>query len=147
MAGRSFRCGCANVSFGNTAVQKRWFLVRYAEGAGIAKNGQTRQGIRMKHLMLSPFFLFFALGLAAVLRLIPPNSSIGYRTGRTLSDETIWYSVNYNVGWSLIITSILGACFTWKLFASNYHLTVKSIASTAALVLLAVITIVVGINS
>lgn len=101
----------------------------------------------MKHLMLSPFFLFFALGLASVLRLIPPNSSIGYRTGRTLSDETIWYSVNYNVGWSLIITSILGAYFTWKVFASNYHLTVKSLASTAALVLLAVETIVVGINS
>lgn len=101
----------------------------------------------MKYLMSAPFFLFFALGWASVLKLVSPNSFVGYRTGRTLSDETIWYSVNYNVGWSLVITSMIGAYVTWKVFASDYHLTVKSLTATSALVLLGVVTVVVGVNS
>lgn len=101
----------------------------------------------MKYIMLAPFALLFFFGAVLALGLVPPNSYVGFRSGQTLSNADLWYSVNTNVGWSLVIASVIGAAFVWRIFSTDLHITVKSLASTAALVMLAVVTVVVGVSS
>ncbi|MFA5539114.1 MAG: SdpI family protein [Gemmobacter sp.] len=101
----------------------------------------------MKYLMLAPFLLFFVIGWMMAFEMIPPNSHVGFRSGRTLGSEAIWYSVNTNVGWSLVLTSAAGALFVWRIFASRLDMTIKSLTATAALIILATITVIVGVAS
>jgi len=54
-----------------------------------------------------PAIVIFILSIPLILNLIPPQAWIGFRTSRTLSDETIWYRVNRFAGWALLISSVI----------------------------------------
>ena len=54
--------------------------------------------------MLLASAVFCMVGILLVFRMIPPNSNTGFRTGRTFSDEAVWYTVNANVGWALVLS-------------------------------------------
>jgi len=50
------------------------------------------------------------LALTAIpmwLRLVPPNAWYGFRTGRTLSNESVWYAANQTAGRDLFIAGVL----------------------------------------
>ena len=71
----------------------------------------------MKYLMLLPPALLVTIGLMLALQMIPLKSTIGFRTGRTLGDEAVWYAVKTNVGWSLLLSGLASAVIIWRVFA------------------------------
>lgn len=50
---------------------------------------------------------FIPLGLPLALKLISPNGAYGIRTTRTLESPSIWYSVNFVGGVSLMLAGLL----------------------------------------
>ncbi|OGL47608.1 MAG: hypothetical protein A2161_15480 [Candidatus Schekmanbacteria bacterium RBG_13_48_7] len=50
--------------------------------------------------------LFIALAIPLILQKVPPNCIYGFRTRKTLSDETIWYKANKFLGYGLVISSL-----------------------------------------
>jgi uncharacterized membrane protein len=54
------------------------------------------------------------LGLPLYFRKVPPNRFYGFRTGRTLADPELWYSVNrVSGGWMVITGAATAAVATW----------------------------------
>lgn len=98
----------------------------------------------MKYLMLSPFVFLFCLGSMLAMKLVPPNSHVGFRSGRTFGDEATWYHINSVVGWSLISTTLVCGLVVWKVFSTSLSLTAKSLVSTGLLVALSIVTVLVG---
>ncbi|HEU5402457.1 MAG TPA: SdpI family protein [Terriglobales bacterium] len=47
------------------------------------------------------------VSLPLVLKLVPLNRWYGFRTRKTLSDESIWYEANYKGGMGLIVASVI----------------------------------------
>lgn len=101
----------------------------------------------MKYLMLLPPAIFGTIGLMLALRMVPPNETTGFRTGRTLSDEAVWYAVNANVGWSLVLSGLAFAVIIWRVFALDLNITVKCLVATATLVSSAILAVIVGTMS
>lgn len=97
--------------------------------------------------MLIPPAIFCTIGLMLALRMVPPNSMTGFRTGRTLSNEAIWYAVNANVGWSLVLSGVVSAAVIWRVFALDFSLPVKGLTATATLVGSAILAVIVGTMS
>ncbi|MFN3925910.1 MAG: SdpI family protein [Pseudanabaenaceae cyanobacterium] len=46
--------------------------------------------------------IFMLLAIPLILQKVPPNQWYGFRTTKTLSDETIWYAVNKLMGYDLL---------------------------------------------
>lgn len=46
--------------------------------------------------------LFIAIGIPLALKRVPPNRWYGFRTAKTLSNQTIWYAANRVVGTDLL---------------------------------------------
>ncbi|KEP69764.1 hypothetical protein DL1_02740 [Thioclava dalianensis] len=101
----------------------------------------------MKYLMLLPPALFGTIGLMLALQMISLNSTIGFRTGRTLGDEAVWYAVNTNVGWGLLLSGFASAVIIWRAFALDLNLTAKCLVSTATLVISAVLAVAVAVGT
>jgi uncharacterized membrane protein len=51
--------------------------------------------------------LFAGLGVPLALGRVPPNSTYGFRTARTLSDPAVWYAVNRSSGQDLIVAGVV----------------------------------------
>jgi uncharacterized membrane protein len=47
------------------------------------------------------------ISIPLVIRIVPPNMFYGFRTRKTLSNETLWYEANYRGGVNLIIASVI----------------------------------------
>ncbi|RAP39440.1 hypothetical protein BYZ73_20510 [Rhodovulum viride] len=101
----------------------------------------------MKYLMLLPPAIFCTIGLMMALQMVPPNSTTGFRTGRTLSNEAVWYAVNANVGWSLVLSGLVSTAVIWRVFALDLNLSVKCLVATATLVGSAILAVIVGTMS
>ena len=54
-----------------------------------------------------PAIIIFILSIPLILNLIPPQTWIGIRTSKTLSDDVVWYRVNRFAGWALLISSVI----------------------------------------
>ena len=54
-----------------------------------------------------PAIIIFILSIPLILNLIPPQTWIGIRTSKTLSDDVVWYRVNCFAGWALLISSTI----------------------------------------
>ena len=51
--------------------------------------------------------LFIALSVPLIKGRVPPNSSYGFRTAKSLSDSEIWYEINRIHGCDLLIAGVL----------------------------------------
>ena len=65
--------------------------------------------------MNSPTTLLLACGFVAlvsiplIMRIVPPNRIYGFRTRRTLANESTWFRANAFAGWALFIAAIASA--------------------------------------
>ncbi len=98
----------------------------------------------MKYLFLIPCAVYFALSIPLILNRVPPNQWWGYRTPRTLADETVWYAVNHNVGWGLLVASILCAAAIWVVFSMDFGASTRSLISIGIIIVGAIVPVVVG---
>jgi uncharacterized membrane protein len=44
-----------------------------------------------------------------IMRIVPPNRLYGFRTPRTLADESLWYKANFFAGWALFAAALASA--------------------------------------
>src|SRR5580704_3256946 len=51
--------------------------------------------------------LALAVGVALVLKLVPPNPVVGVRTSKTWSSREVWYAVNRSAGIDIAIAGIV----------------------------------------
>ena len=51
--------------------------------------------------------LFIALSIPLIKERVPPNSSYGFRTAKSLSDPKIWYAINKISGYDLLLAGAL----------------------------------------
>ncbi|MAW88985.1 MAG: hypothetical protein CMJ42_20905 [Phyllobacteriaceae bacterium] len=100
-----------------------------------------------KYMMLFPAALFAGMGVVMGLGLVGPNPWFGYRTGRTLGNEALWYSVNANAGWALFAGGILSAVVIRIIFTLNLDVSAKSLLSLLPVIAAAGLTILVGVAS
>ena len=49
--------------------------------------------------------LFIGISISLILGKIPHNSSVGFRTRKTLADEDVWHKANRRGGWYLLAAS------------------------------------------
>jgi|SRR5262245_18957536 len=66
--------------------------------------------------------IFIIIGIPFILETIPPNRWSGFRVGKTLSDERIWYAANRVMGYDLVIAGtviFLTALVTARYFRGN----------------------------
>ena len=101
----------------------------------------------LKALLLLPCLIFIALGIPLIRQMVPPNHGLGYRTSRTLGNEEVWYAVNTNVGWALVIFGIISAIIVIFVFRMNLHMTTQSLISVVVFSLGAVAVALVGYYS
>jgi uncharacterized membrane protein len=67
--------------------------------------------------------LFVAIALPLIMRRVPPNHFYGVRTPKTLSDSTIWYSINRSAGIDFAIAGVVIAIAAFvvpRLFAVTF---------------------------
>lgn len=51
--------------------------------------------------------LFIALSVPLIQERVPPNSTYGFRTAKSLADPKIWYAINHIHGHDLLIAGAL----------------------------------------
>ena len=51
--------------------------------------------------------LFVGLSIPLIQERVPPNSTYGFRTAKSLSDPRIWYEINRISGLDLLIAGVL----------------------------------------
>lgn len=51
--------------------------------------------------------MFIAISIPLILDRVPPNSTYGFRTAKTLSDPQIWYAANRVAGHDLLIAGLV----------------------------------------
>jgi uncharacterized membrane protein len=51
--------------------------------------------------------LFIALSIPLIQERVPPNSTYGFRTAKSLSDPKIWYAINRTSGIDLLLAGAL----------------------------------------
>lgn len=54
--------------------------------------------------------LIISLAVPLIIRVVKPNRWYGFRTPKTLSNETVWYKANRFAGISMLVASILSIC-------------------------------------
>jgi uncharacterized membrane protein len=59
-----------------------------------------------EHEMMLMGVLLLAVGVALVLKLVPPNSLVGVRTSKTRSSRDVWYTANRSAGINLVIAGL-----------------------------------------
>jgi uncharacterized membrane protein len=59
-----------------------------------------------EHDMVLMGVLLFAVGIALVLKLVPPNSLVGVCTPKTRSSRDVWYTANRSAGINLVIAGL-----------------------------------------
>ncbi|WP_220086872.1 hypothetical protein, partial [Rhodovulum viride] len=59
----------------------------------------------------------------------------------------VWYAVNANVGWSLVLSGLVSTAVIWRVFALDLNLSVKCLVATATLVGSAILAVIVGTMS
>lgn len=67
--------------------------------------------------------IFVALGIPLKQGRIPPNYFYGFRTPRTLRDETIWYPVNRVLGVDMVRTGVVIAVIALIMMAMRNYVT------------------------
>ena len=50
--------------------------------------------------------LMVVLGIPLILEKVPRNRIYGFRTPKTLSNDTIWYPANKTAGWDLLVAGV-----------------------------------------
>lgn len=50
-----------------------------------------------------------ATSIPLIMRIVPPNRLYGFKTPRTLADESLWYRANFFAGWALFAASLASA--------------------------------------
>ena len=101
----------------------------------------------MKYVLLIPCLIYIAIGVPLILKTVPPNNTMGYRTARTLGDEAAWYAVNTNVGWGLVAAGAICAVAIVFIFRMDLSLSVRSLLSVAVLTVVTMVPIVAGMWS
>ncbi len=100
--------------------------------------------MKLKYFFLLPCVVYIALGIPLILNRVPPNRWSGYRTPRTLADETVWYAVNHNVGWGLLAAGVLCAVAIWVVFSMDVSASNRSLISIGIIIVGATIPVIVG---
>lgn len=70
-------------------------------------------------LKLLSYFLpsaYILLGFPLAVKLIGPNSTYGFRTAKTLESASVWYSVNFIGGLSMIIAGVVSIALITSLY-------------------------------
>ena len=61
--------------------------------------------------------LLILLAIPLIFRKVPPNLLYGFRTQKTMSNDTIWYAANWGAGWDLVFSGtamlVLAALKPW----------------------------------
>ena len=55
--------------------------------------------------LIMPVAILVLISLPLVVGMVPPNRIYGFRTAKTLSDSTIWYSANRFGGFAMIMAA------------------------------------------
>jgi uncharacterized membrane protein len=76
-----------------------------------------------QHPFLVPSILILLASIPLVMGVVPRNRFYGIRTGKTLSDDAIWYPANRFGGWALIISSIISIAVSWMMPYDPIHFT------------------------
>jgi uncharacterized membrane protein len=50
-----------------------------------------------------------ATSIPLIMRIVPPNGMYGFRTSRTMADESLWYRANFFGGWALFAAALVSA--------------------------------------
>ena len=56
-----------------------------------------------------PCEIIAVLSIPLILKVVPPNRLYGFRTRQTLSNRSLWFRVNYFVGWALLVAAAVSA--------------------------------------
>lgn len=91
--------------------------------------------------------ILIVLGGPLVLDMIEPNSVYGVRTAEALSDENVWYHLNYIGGWGMIASGML-SCITIYRLNGNKNLnpvtTIIAISCVPALFPAVILIVLIG---
>ena len=49
------------------------------------------------------------MSIPLILKAVPRNHFYGFRTPRTLSNDSLWYRANHFAGWAILIAAIVSA--------------------------------------
>jgi uncharacterized membrane protein len=84
---------------------------------------------------------FVAIALPLIFRLVPPNHFYGFRTPKTLSDATIWYSINRSTGIDMATAGIVIAIAAFvvpRLLVDTYWVpTMTAVVGVALMIVVA----------
>ena len=58
------------------------------------------------------------LSIPMILDRVPPNSTYGFRTVKTLSSPDVWYPANRAAGWFVLAAAVISICFNLALWWS-----------------------------
>ena len=83
--------------------------------------------------------LFIAVSIPLIQERVPPNSTYGFRTTKTVSDPKIWYAINRISGLDLLIAGVLITLGSVALVFLGQHL--EPLQVVLALLLLMVFTL------
>lgn len=79
--------------------------------------------------------LFIALSIPLIQGRVPPNSTYGFRTAKSLSDPKIWYAINRISGQDLLIAGALISLGSAGMLFLGQHLTPIQVALTLLLLM------------
>lgn len=66
--------------------------------------------------------LFIALSVPLIQERVPPNSTYGFRTAKSLSDPKIWYEISRISGVHLLLAGVLITLGSVAMFFLGQHL-------------------------
>lgn len=106
----------------------------------------------MENLWLFIFYIaigviLFGLGIPLSLRKVKQNRLYGFRTKRTLADESIWYDANAYAGKLMIITGLVIAGGATVLIYAGKNLDMNSLALILLAILVIPITIMIILSA
>ena len=58
----------------------------------------------------------FLVSIPMILDKVPPNSTYGFRTAKTLSSPEVWYPANRAAGWFVLGAAVISICFNLALW-------------------------------
>jgi len=64
---------------------------------------------RYRWRLVASCIVIAAIHVPLILRLVPPNSSYGFRADLTRSSADIWYSANAFLGWAMLVAAVTSA--------------------------------------
>ena len=79
--------------------------------------------------------LFIALSIPLIQERVPPNSTYGFRTAKSLSDPKIWYAINRISGRDLLIAGTLISLGSFVMLVLGQGLQPRQVALTLFLLM------------